>query len=361
MEAAIIFAIVFVPFFLFVFLVWKEGKKMPESALAHLEKATYRVDPEKKLATQIFLELLLGVLAVMIIFTGIFIIAQKADPVYILPGIKESLAVIYMLIMVLPILAVGMSGFHNARIARNVVLDLDPPQGTIGWEWNGDRYDLKKEDFDRIDTVLRPGKLIEVVHEFILKNGKKLYLTLGHPGHEALTTMLKGVPLTVTEYYLPIVPVDVPPLLRVAKKAVDTAIRYSIAEIAVIAFLLLSVFAMYYYEKNQKNLDQLLPAVEVKVVGNQTGFSGRRREHYLWVHDGRFLQKMNVNREFYQASIGKGSARVYYNANTNRYVYKVTDFGLMHFLSGFLGISAIALAGRVVWVIRQKRRKQALR
>ncbi len=360
MAVAIVFAVVFVPFFVFVFLVWRAGKKMPESALAHLEKATYAVKPERNRAAQIFFGLLLGIPLVMLILTGALIMAQKSDPVYILPGVKEGLVLTYLLVLILPIIALGIAGSHNARMTRNVTLDLDPAGGIIVWESQGEKYSLHKEDFEQINAVVRDGRLLEMVFEFALKSGKKLYLTFSHPGYQALMSMLKDVPRTVQKYYLPIVPVDVPPLLRVAKKCVDTAIRYCILEVAVIAFSLLGIFAMYYYEKSHKNLDRLLPARELKVVGSYTRIGTKgRKYYYLWIHDGRFPQEVRVNREIYQEGISKGSALLYYNANTNRYDYKVTDFGFNRFLSGFLGIVIIFLTGRIVRLM-QKRRKQAL-
>lgn len=360
MAVAIVFAVVFVPFFVFVFLVWRAGKKMPESALAHLERKVYKVKSHKDLKGIVLGWLFVGLPMITMISIGGLIVFDKSDPVYIVPGVKESLVVIYLLVLILPFYILGIAGGHNLRMMKDIVLDLDPSEGVIGWKSEKNSYTLRREDFERINTLDRKGKSIETVHELILKNGQKLYLTLAHPGYHALMAMLKDVPQTAKEYYLPIVPVDVPPLLRIAKRVVDTAIRYYIVEMAVIAFLSLSIFAMHYYEKNQKNLDQLLPARELKVVGSYTriGMKGKKY-YYLWIHDGRFPQEVRVNRKIYQEGVSKGSALLYYNANNNRYDYKVTDFGLYHFLSGALGILAIFLAGRIVWLV-QKRRKQAL-
>ena len=299
MDVAIIFAGVFVPFFIFIFLMWRVGRKMPESALAHLEKAVYQVKPGRKLAAEIFFGLFLGVPLVMLIFTGVLIMSQKTDPVYILPGVKESLVAIYLLVLILPIIALGISGAHNTRMMKGVVLDLDPGEGIVEWDSHGKKYSLHKEDFEQINTVFRDGRLLEMVNEFVLKNGEKLYLTFSHPGYQALMSMLKDVPRTEKKYYLPIVPVDVPPVLRITKKAVDTTIRYYIVEGAVIVFSLLCIFALHYYEKGQKNLDQLSPAGEV------------------------------------------------------------TDFAFNRFLRLLLGLSAAVLFGRIGW-LWQKRRKQAV-
>ncbi|ODS83988.1 MAG: hypothetical protein ABS46_04905 [Cytophagaceae bacterium SCN 52-12] len=299
MDVAIIFAVVFVPFFIFIFLMWRMGRKMPESAFAHLEKAVYRIEPGRNPAAEITSSLLLGVPLVMLIFAGAVIVSQKTDPVYILPGIKECLVAIYLLVLILPITAVGIGGAHNTRMMKRVALDLDPENGIIEWDSQGKKYSLHKEDFEQINTVFRDGRLLEMVNEFVLKNGEKLYLTFSHPGYQALMSMLKNVPRTEKRYYLPIVPVDVPPVLRITKKVVDITIRYCIVEGAVIVFSLLCIFALHYYEKGQKNLDQLLPAREV------------------------------------------------------------TDFAFNRFLKLLLGLSAAALFGRICW-LWQKRRKQAV-
>lgn len=360
MAVALVFAVVFVPFLTFVFLVWRAGKKMPESALAHLEKATYEVEPGRNRVATIFFWLFLVIPFVIFVYTCVLIVFDKSDAVYVSPWIKGVLLVVYLLLLVLPITAVGISDAHNARTMKDVVLDLNPAEGTIGWELQGEKYSLHKRDFEQINTVMREGRLFEIVIEFILKNGGKLYLTFAHPGCGALMTMLKDVPRTTERYFLPIVPVDIPPILRVTKKAVDTAIRYCIGEGAAIVFLLLCIFAMHRYERNQRNLDRLLPAVEVKVVGNQIEKTGGRRGsyHYLLIRDGRFMQWVNVNRKIYQEGIDKGSVLLYYNANSNRYVYKATDFGFNRFVKLILGILAAFLIGRIAW-LWQKRRKQA--
>ncbi len=358
MDVAIVFAVVFVPFFIFVFLMWRTGRKMPESAFAHLEKAVYRVQPGRNLAAEISLGLFLGVPLVMLIFTGILIVSQKTDPVYILPGVKECLVVIYLLVLILPVIALGISGAHNTRVMKNVALDLDPAEGIIEWELHGKKYRLHKEDFERINTVFRDGRLIEMVHEFILKNGEKLYLTFSHPGHQAVMSMLKDVPRTKERYYLPIVPVNVPPILRIAKKGIDTAIRYYILEGVVIVFSLLCIFSLHYYENNQKNLDRLLPAREVKVVGDHIKRGAKNSRHYyLWIHDGRSPYEVKVSRRLYEEGINNGSVRLYYNPGSNQYVYKVTDFDFNRFMMWGLGILVVFLLGRVGW-LWQKRRKQ---
>ncbi len=360
MDVAIVFAIVFVPFFIFIFLMWRVGRKMPQSALAHLEKASYRIEPGRNPASEITFGLFLGVPLVMLIFAGILIMAQKADPVYILPGVKESLVVIYLLVLILPITAVGIGGAHNTRMMKGVVLDLDPGKGIIEWDSQGEKYSLNKEDFGRINTVFRDGRLIEMVNEFVLKNGEKLYLTFSHPGYQALMSMLKDVPRTEKRYYLPIVPVNVPPLLRITKKAVDTAIRYYIVEGAAIVFSLLCIFALHYYEKGQKNLDQLLPAREVKVVGDHIKRGTRNRRHYyLWIHDGRFQYEVEVNRELYREGINNRSVQLYYNPGSNQYVSKVTDFAFNRFLRWSLTGLVVFLLGRIGW-LWQKHRKQAV-
>lgn len=360
MDVAIVFAVVFVPFLTFVFLVWRAGKKMPESALAHLEKATYEVKPGGNRAATIFFWLFLVIPFVIFVYTCVLIVFDKSDAVYVSPWIKGVLVVIYLLLLVLPITALGISGFHNTRMTKDIVLDLDPAAGIIGWESQRNKHVLHKKDFERIHTILRNGRVIEIVDEFVLRNGERLYLTFAHPGYQALMDMLKDVPRTTEDYFMPIVPVDVPPVLRMTKKAVDTAIRYCIGEGAVIVFSLLCIFAMHRYESNQRNLDRLLPAVEVKVVGNQIEKTGRRRGnyHYLLIRDGRLMQWVSVNRKIYQEGIDKGSVRLYYNADSNRYVYKATDFGFNRFVRLIMGILAAFLIGRIAW-LWQKRRKQA--
>ena len=360
MEIAIVFAVVFIPFFLFVFFVWRAGRKMPESALAHLEKSVYRVDTRKSLPGKFFLWLYVGIPVAMVVFAGGLIVSLKADPVYILPGIKECLVGIYLLLFIAPTIALGIVSTHNMRKMESVVLALDPSAGTIDWEFQDVKYSLFKDDFVEVNEVSRGGKFPEMVSEYVLKNGEKLYLTFSHRGYQALDSMLKDLPRTKRSYFLPIVPVDVPPILRIAKKGADVAIRYFLMEAAGIIFLLLCIFALHYYEKGIVKQNSFLFDREVKVVGNHMQTEVRNRRYYvLLVSDGKSIQPVAVPGKLYKEGVKNRSVRLSYNQKSGQYLYKVTDFGFYHVMTWILGISVAFLFGRIGW-LWQKRRDHPL-
>lgn len=357
MEAAIVFAVVFVPFFAFAIWAYRVNKRLPESALAHLEAKVYRMEGRKGLnAVAAFFDVaLLGVLLLIIGGPAIYFLFLKANPLYILPGVKAALALLYMMGTIPLLLLNLMLSAHNIRRMHEVVLDLKPREGLIGWELAGERLELTTEDFTHIHTDVRYGKYVEVVSAFSLKSGEKLYLTPLHPGGDALWTMLKGVPRSIREYQLPIVPTRVPKLLASLHQGFYWMKRRYGFEALAIVFCLIALYALQYYVENQRNLPSLLPSKALQIVGDHISRGSKGSLNYhLWAYDGSREHEIQVPKSFYEQSIHSGSAVFYYSRFSDKYLYRETDFTGLRLAQILFGAILIFLLGRILWLVQKR-------
>lgn len=335
---------------------------MPDSALAHLEDRVYLVPEGTGLKTVLLNLILLVFLTVVMLAFPLLILTIPPDPISIAPGLKELMVLIFMAGLFPFVILSTMLGWHNLRRTRNVVLALKPSIGRIGWEVDGSRLELTKEDFVQINAQVGLGRAPEVVWEFCLRDGQKLYLSLVHPGLEAILAMLKGIPVRETESRFPIIPARVPRPLLLMRSVLNKMSQNYVYEGLAILFCLCAGYALYYYEKNQRILGELLPEQKMEVLGHQIkrGSKGRKI-YYLWITDGRQNHDVRVPRATYETSMRSRSVQLFYNHYTGRYVYQSTDLGPIRFVQCSLAGLIVFLTGRILWLsLRRRRERQAM-